>query len=250
MIALGSGRARLASTSRSRARAPTSSTSPSGSFGGAGQRVRGGAGSATTLTLEDAQARRRRSRRVTRMAPMRARARAGDRRRPELEHVGRGRQRGLPGHPQLGHRRSGEQLHGPRRPGAEKVCLLGDTVAARPLPGPGPGRPDHPRQEPALPRARACSAPKGQGQWGQDQDDLMLAPYTTDPEEAARASPTSSRSSIRGGQRANVVEHGGGADHAADAPAPPHHEPRTTTTSRCARVEEMAADARADGRRP
>jgi putative ABC transport system permease protein len=61
---------------------------------------------------------------------------------------------------------------------ADKVCLLGDTVA----------RTLFPEQDPVgqivrvknLPfRVVGVLAAKGQGQFGQDQDDFVLAPYTT-----------------------------------------------------------------------
>jgi putative ABC transport system permease protein len=61
---------------------------------------------------------------------------------------------------------------------ADKVCILGDTVA----------RTLYPDQDPVgqiiriknLPfRVVGVFAAKGQGQWGQDQDDFIVAPYTT-----------------------------------------------------------------------
>jgi putative ABC transport system permease protein len=62
---------------------------------------------------------------------------------------------------------------------ADKVCLLGDTVASSLFPnGDDPvGQVIRIKNMPF--RVLGVLAPKGQGQWGQDQDDLMIAPYTT-----------------------------------------------------------------------
>ncbi len=61
---------------------------------------------------------------------------------------------------------------------AEKVCLLGDTVARTLFPDQDPvGQIIRVRSIPF--RVLGVLAPKGQGQWGQDQDDLIFAPYTT-----------------------------------------------------------------------
>ena len=61
---------------------------------------------------------------------------------------------------------------------AEKVCLLGSTVVLNLFPDQDPvGQVIRVRNLPF--RVVGLLAPKGQGQWGQDQDDLILAPYTT-----------------------------------------------------------------------
>jgi putative ABC transport system permease protein len=61
---------------------------------------------------------------------------------------------------------------------AEKVCLLGDTVAKTLYPGEDPvGQIMRLKNMPF--RILGVLAPKGQGQWGDDQDDIIIAPYTT-----------------------------------------------------------------------
>ncbi len=61
---------------------------------------------------------------------------------------------------------------------AEKVCLIGDTVAKTLFPGQDPvGQILRVQKMPF--RVLGVLAAKGQTQWGQDQDDLILAPYTT-----------------------------------------------------------------------
>jgi putative ABC transport system permease protein len=61
---------------------------------------------------------------------------------------------------------------------AEKVCLLGATVARTLFPDGDPiGQIIRVRNMPF--RVLGVLAPKGQGQFGQDQDDFVLAPWTT-----------------------------------------------------------------------
>jgi putative ABC transport system permease protein len=61
---------------------------------------------------------------------------------------------------------------------AEKVCLLGDTVARQVFPDQDPvGQIVRLRNMPF--RVVGVLAAKGQGQFGQDQDDFVLAPWTT-----------------------------------------------------------------------
>jgi putative ABC transport system permease protein len=61
---------------------------------------------------------------------------------------------------------------------ADKVCLLGDTVAKTLFPGEDPiGEIVRVKNLPF--RVIGVLSAKGQGQWGQDQDDLIVAPYTT-----------------------------------------------------------------------
>ncbi len=61
---------------------------------------------------------------------------------------------------------------------AEKVCVLGQTVATTLFPdGDAVG---HTIRIKSMPfRVLGVLAPKGQNQWGNDQDDLVVAPYTT-----------------------------------------------------------------------
>ena len=68
---------------------------------------------------------------------------------------------------------------------AEKVCLLGATVARTLFPDGDPvGQIIRVRNMPF--RVTGVLAAKGQGQFGQDQDDFVLAPWTTVQREAAR----------------------------------------------------------------
>jgi len=61
---------------------------------------------------------------------------------------------------------------------ADKVCLLGETVAKTLFPGEDPvGQVVRVKNLPF--RVLGVLAAKGQGQWGQDQDDIVIAPYTT-----------------------------------------------------------------------
>jgi putative ABC transport system permease protein len=61
---------------------------------------------------------------------------------------------------------------------ADKVCLLGDSVAQTLFPGEDPvGQVIRVKNLPF--RVIGVLSRKGQGQWGQDQDDIVVAPYTT-----------------------------------------------------------------------
>ena len=76
---------------------------------------------------------------------------------------------------------------------AEKVCLLGATVAKTLFPGEDPvGQIIRVKNLPF--RVVGVLGPKGQGQWGHDQDDIVDRALHDHPEEAPRASPTSTRS--------------------------------------------------------
>jgi putative ABC transport system permease protein len=61
---------------------------------------------------------------------------------------------------------------------ADKVCLLGVSVVKQLFPDQDPvGQVIRVKNLPF--RVMGVLAPKGQGQWGDDQDDLIVAPYTT-----------------------------------------------------------------------
>jgi putative ABC transport system permease protein len=61
---------------------------------------------------------------------------------------------------------------------ADKVCILGDTVARTLFPdGDAVGQVMRIKNVPF--RVMGVLAPKGQNQWGSDQDDIVIAPYTT-----------------------------------------------------------------------
>jgi putative ABC transport system permease protein len=174
MIALGSG-ARAAIDAQIQSTGTNVIYVSAGSWGRGG--VRGGSGSIQTLTLEDAAAIREQVPTVARLSP-----------------VVRGRAQVIAGNQNWNTSVEGvdeEYLvirNWPLARGAnftprdlriaDKVCLLGDTVARTLFPGEDPvGQIVRVRNLPF--RVLGVLAPKGQGQWGQDQDDLVVAPYTT-----------------------------------------------------------------------
>ncbi len=173
MIALGTG-ARAAIDEQIQSTGTNVVYVSAGSMGRGG--VRGGGGSITTLTLEDAAA--------LRLLPQVAR----------LSPVVRGRAQVVAGNQNWNTSVEGVDAdyltvrNWPLRAGdnfttrdvqvADKVCLLGATVADTLFPGEDPlGQVVRVKNLPF--RVLGVLAPKGQGQWGQDQDDIIVAPYTT-----------------------------------------------------------------------
>ena len=138
--------------------------------------MRGGAGSVTTLTLEDARAISE-VRGVTRISPMvRGRAQVIARDQNWNTSVEGGNE------DYLAIRNwslaAGENFTARDVLVADKVCVLGDTVARNVFPDQDPvGQVIRVKNLPF--RVLGVLAPKGQGQFGQDQDDLIIAPYTT-----------------------------------------------------------------------
>ena len=131
---------------------------------------------------------------------------------------------------------------------ADKVCLLGATVARTLFPDQDPvGQIIRVKNLPF--RVLGVLAPKGQGQFGQDQDDFILAPYTTVQKKLLGHHLPAARSSSRPRPR-DAVEPTAVGDHAPACAqrhriANPEEDDFTVRT-----VEEMAADARADGPAP
>jgi putative ABC transport system permease protein len=147
-----------------------------GSVGGRGT-ARGGAGSTSTLTLDDANAVAQQVPTISRWTPVvRARAQVIFGAQNWATSVEGGNEdytivRNWPV-------ARGEMFTGREIQSAEKVCLLGDTVAKTLFPDQDPvGQVIRVRNMPF--RVMGVLVPKGQGQWGQDQDDLVLMPYTT-----------------------------------------------------------------------
>ena len=174
MVALGSG-ARSAIDSQIASQGTDVVFVSAGSHGRGG--VRGGAGSVNTLTMEDAQAIVARVQTVARMSPVvrgRAQVIAGN------ENWNTSVEGANPDYLAI---RNWTVARGAIFTArdvltADKVCLLGDTVARTLYGDQDPvGQVIRIRNLPF--RVIGVLAPKGQGQWGQDQDDFVLAPYTT-----------------------------------------------------------------------
>jgi putative ABC transport system permease protein len=176
MIALGSG-ARAAIDQQIQSQGTNVIYVSAGSIGRGPGAVRGGAGSITTLTLEDAQAIGQQVPSVQRVSP-----------------VVRGRVQVIAGNQNWNTSIEGgnedylEIRNWPLTSGAdftardilvaEKVCLLGSTVVLNLFPDQDPvGQVIRVKNMPF--RVVGALASKGQGQFGQDQDDLIVAPYTT-----------------------------------------------------------------------
>jgi putative ABC transport system permease protein len=175
MIALGSG-ARAVIDEQIQNQGTTLIYLSSGSWHGPG-RAHQGSGSVQTLTLEDAEA-------VVREIPTIARWTPGVRGRAQVI---------------AGNNNWNTQVEGGNEDFlvvrnfalaeganftardvlvADKVCLLGATVAKTLFPDSDPvGQVIRVRNMPF--RVLGVLAAKGQGQWGQDQDDFVVAPWTT-----------------------------------------------------------------------
>ena len=175
MIALGSG-ARAAIDEQIQSQGTTLIYVSSGSWNRGGGGVRGGSGTVTTLTQEDAIA-------VSQVPTV-----------GKWTPVVRGRAQVVAGNQNWNTSVEGgnEDYLGVRNwvlaDGAnftprdvliaEKVCLLGATVTKTLFPDQDPvGQIIRIKNLPF--RVLGVLEPKGQGQWGQDQDDFIVAPYTT-----------------------------------------------------------------------
>jgi putative ABC transport system permease protein len=138
--------------------------------------VRGGAGTVTTLTLDDAKAVAELPG-VTRISPMvrgRAQVIAGDQNWNTSVEGGNEDYLAIRNWSLV----SGENFTARDVLVAEKVCVLGDTVARNVFPDQDPvGQVIRVKNLPF--RVLGVLGAKGQGQFGQDQDDLIIAPYTT-----------------------------------------------------------------------
>jgi putative ABC transport system permease protein len=147
-----------------------------GSFRGPGM-AHGGAGSSSTLTLDDAQAIAQIST-VGRMSPSaRSRAQVVAGNQNWSTQIEGGNEEYVVIRNWV--LRSGSNFTSRDVLTADKVCLIGDTTAKSLFPnGEDPvGQVIRVKNMPF--RVLGVLAPKGQGQWGQDQDDLMIVPYTT-----------------------------------------------------------------------
>jgi putative ABC transport system permease protein len=176
MIALGSG-ARAAIDDQIQQQGTNVVYVSAGSFGRGPGTARGGAGSTTTLTLEDAQAIAREVPTVARVTPMvrgRAQVVAGNQNWNTSVEGGNEdyiviRNWALA---------SGADFTARDVLVAEKVALLGPTVAKTLFPDSDPvGQIIRVKNLPF--RVVGVLTAKGQNQWGQDQDDIIIAPYTT-----------------------------------------------------------------------
>ena len=146
-----------------------------GSFGRGG--VHSGSGGVQTLTLEDAQAILDQVRNVQRLTPVvrgRAQVIAANQNWNTSMEGGNEDYVVIRNWPIA----SGANISPRDLQLADKVCLLGDTVARTLFPGQDPvGQVIRIKNLPF--KVVGVLAAKGQGQWGQDQDDIVIAPYTT-----------------------------------------------------------------------
>jgi putative ABC transport system permease protein len=176
MIALGSG-ARASIDQQIQSQGTNVIYVSSGSFGRGPGTARGGAGSVTTLTLEDAQTIGRDVPSVARLSPMvrsRAQVVAGNQNWNTSIEGGNEDYLAVRNWPVV----SGENFTARDVLVAEKVALLGQTVANTLFPDQDPvGQIIRVKSLPF--RVVGVLSPKGQGQWGNDQDDVIIAPYTT-----------------------------------------------------------------------
>jgi putative ABC transport system permease protein len=175
MIALGSG-ARAAIDQQIQSQGTNIIHVNSGSFGRGPGQARGGAGTQTNLTLEDYQAIAQLPEVAMATPWVRSRAQviAGNLNwNSQVEGVNENYLmiRNWP-------LRSGANISQRDITIADKVCLLGETVARTLFPDQDPvGQVIRVKNMPF--RVLGVLAPKGQGQFGDDQDDVILAPYTT-----------------------------------------------------------------------
>jgi putative ABC transport system permease protein len=176
MIALGSG-ARAAIDDQIQQQGTNVIYVSAGSFGRGPGTARGGAGSTTTLTLEDAQTIAREIPTVARVSPMvrgRAQVVAGNQNWNTSIEGGNEDYIVIRNWPLA----SGDDFTARDVLVAEKVALLGPTVAKTLFPDSDPvGQIIRVKNLPF--RVTAVLTSKGQNQWGQDQDDIIIAPYTT-----------------------------------------------------------------------
>jgi len=176
MIALGSG-ARAAIDQQIQSQGTNVIYVSAGSFGRGPGTVRQGAGSVSTLTLEDAQAIAQQVSTVDRMSPMvrgRVQVVAGNQNWNTSIESGNEDYVTIRNWPIT----SGANFTARDVLVAEKVCLLGATVVQNLFPDQDPvGQVIRVKNLPF--RILGVLAAKGQGQFGQDQDDLIVAPYTT-----------------------------------------------------------------------
>jgi putative ABC transport system permease protein len=176
MIALGSG-ARSVIDEQIQSQGTNVIYVNSGSWGRGGGSVRGGAGSVTTLTIEDARAIAAEVPSVARLSPgVRGRAQvvAGNLNWNTQMEGGTEDFVVVRNWPIA----SGANLSARDVMLADKVCLLGSTVATTLFPEQDPvGQIVRVKNLPF--RVIGVLAAKGQGNFGDDQDDFILAPYTT-----------------------------------------------------------------------
>jgi putative ABC transport system permease protein len=176
MIALGSG-ARSAIDAQIQQQGTNVIYVSAGSFGRGPGMARGGAGSTTTLTLEDAQTIARDIPLIARMSPMargRAQVVAGNQNWNTAIEGGNEDYIVIRNWPLA----SGDNFTARDVLVADKVALLGPTVARTLFPDSDPiGQIIRVKNLPF--RVTGVLTSKGQNQWGQDQDDIIIAPYTT-----------------------------------------------------------------------
>ncbi|HUG52341.1 MAG TPA: ABC transporter permease [Vicinamibacteria bacterium] len=176
MIALGSG-ARAAIDAQIQSQGTNVIYVSAGSWGRGPGQARGGAGSNTTLTFDDATAIAREVPLVARLSPMvrgRAQVVASNQNWNTSVEGGNEEYLAIRNWPIA----SGDNFTARDVLVAEKVCLLGQTVARTLFPDGDPvGQVIRVSKLPF--RVLGVLEAKGQTQWGSDQDDVIIAPYTT-----------------------------------------------------------------------
>ena len=169
--------------------------------------LRGGAGTSTTLTPDDAEAILRDAPAVGRGQPQRGRLGDAGVRQPELDHACRRRRHVVSRRSAIAACRAGDFFSDADVTSAARVAVIGQTVANQLFPGMDPvGQTLRVRNLPF--RVVGVLEAKGQSQWGQDQDDTLLMPYTTAMKKLLSTTLHPDHLRVRGGERR---DHGGRA---------------------------------------
>jgi len=175
MIALGSG-ARASIEEQIESQGTTLIYLSSGSWNRGGGGVRGGSGTTTTLTMEDAVAVSQIPGIALSTPVVRGRAQVVAGNQNWNTSVEGGNEDYVAVRNWV--LTAGANFTSREVLSADKVCILGATVAKTLFPEGDPvGQVIRVKNLPF--RVLGVFAPKGQGQWGQDQDDFIAAPYTT-----------------------------------------------------------------------
>ena len=190
-----------------------------GAMTSSGARI--GFGSNSKLSSDDVEAIRREVRIVAYVSATIRTRRAGHLREPELVHVDPGRRRRLAAHPVVEPRRPGSSSRTRTTARPPRSCVLGKTVATNLFGDEDPvGKTIRIKNIPF--RVVGVLDAKGGSMMGQDQDDLVIAPYET---VRKKLMGTTAVGSILASAASNEqVDSGSERDHGAPAPAPPDQQ--------------------------